>query len=33
MSRRQLWVIAAAGLVFALVLGVRQSPPRPAFAT
>jgi predicted MFS family arabinose efflux permease len=25
MSRRQLWVIAAAGLVFALVFGVRQS--------
>ena len=25
MSRRQLWIIAAAGLVFALVFGVRQS--------
>ena len=25
MSRRQLWVIAAAGLVFALIFGVRQS--------
>jgi predicted MFS family arabinose efflux permease len=25
MSRRQLWVVAAAGLVFALVFGVRQS--------
>jgi sugar phosphate permease len=25
MSRRQLWIIAAAGLVFALIFGVRQS--------
>src|SRR5437773_2222300 len=25
MSRRQIWIIAAAGLVFALIFGVRQS--------
>ena len=25
MSRRQLWIIAAAGLVFALIFGVGQS--------
>ena len=25
MSRRQLWIIGAAGLVFALIFGVRQS--------